>query len=75
MLKEAFILIFFVIGIIISDKHVACSSFDREYHNEWAAKVSDPLEADLIAMETGFINRGPVISAFLLFLIFEFFIE
>ena len=32
----------------------------HEYIREWAAKVSDPLEADLIAMETGFVNRGPI---------------
>ena len=29
-----------------------------EYLREWAAKVSDPIEADLIAIETGFVNRG-----------------
>lgn len=35
--------------------------FDRpqkEYTREWAAKISDPLVADLIAIETGFVNRG-----------------
>jgi hypothetical protein len=31
-----------------------------EYIHEWAAKVSDPLEADLIAIETGFVNHGPI---------------
>jgi hypothetical protein len=31
-----------------------------EYMHEWAARVSDPIEADLIAAETGFVNRGPI---------------
>jgi hypothetical protein len=31
-----------------------------EYIHEWALKVSDPLEADLIAAETGFINKGVI---------------
>ena len=49
---------------------LSCSSLVRcarnqvphqpEYMHEWALKVSDPLEADLIAAETGFINKGPI---------------
>ena len=30
------------------------------YTREWAVKVSDPLNADLIALETGFENKGLV---------------
>lgn len=32
----------------------------QDYTREWAIKVSDPIEADLIAMETGFINKGMI---------------
>lgn len=32
----------------------------NEYIREWAVQVHDPEEADLIAMETGFQNKGPV---------------
>lgn len=31
---------------------------NHDYIREWAIKVSDPIEADLIAVETGFINKG-----------------
>ena len=37
---------------------------NNQYHNEftreWAVKVSDPLLADLIALESGFENAGLV---------------
>jgi len=49
--------------VLILDSHVALSD-NAEYHNEftkeWAVKVSDPIMADLIALETGFKNKGPI---------------
>jgi hypothetical protein len=36
------------------------NSGHNEYMHEWAVQVHDPEEADLIAMETGFQNKGPV---------------
>lgn len=55
------------IGLVFVDNSnfVRCFSVNRadqsnEYTREWAARISDPLEADLIAIETGFVNRGPI---------------
>jgi hypothetical protein len=36
------------------------AQYHDEYVREWAIKVKDSLEADLIAEETGFVNRGPI---------------
>ena len=36
------------------------SNDDHHYTREWAVKVSDSYNADLIALETGFENKGLV---------------
>ena len=50
--------------LVITDlKHISCgrsADHHNEYLHEWAVQVHDSAEADLIAMETGFTNRGPV---------------
>jgi hypothetical protein len=46
---------------IVLIAYVNCSNYnENEFIGEWAAKVSDSIEADLIAHETGFINKGLV---------------
>jgi hypothetical protein len=51
--------------VFISFINYSLCGFNDEFHNEytkeWAVKVSDPLMADLIALETGFENKGLVI--------------
>lgn len=32
----------------------------NKFTHEWAVKIDDPLEADLIAMETNSVNMGPI---------------
>jgi hypothetical protein len=57
-LKSLFVLIaIFNVNLIYC---LTNSQFHNEFTREWVAKVSDPLEADLIALETGFVNKGPV---------------
>jgi hypothetical protein len=64
MLQVAFRLAFCacLLGLVVrgSDDTSSARHHSAEYMHEWAARVSDPLEADLIAAETGFINRGPI---------------
>lgn len=51
----------FVLGwLLLATVVVATSGHEPEYIREWAAKVRDPLEAELIAVETHFVNRGPI---------------
>lgn len=50
-----------VIILISSNTHfINCdnSEHHNEYTKEWAVKVSDPYLANLIALETGFVNKG-----------------
>ena len=52
-----------VIILISSNTHfINCdnSEHHNEYTKEWAVKVSDPYLANLIALETGFVNKGLV---------------
>jgi hypothetical protein len=66
MLKKSFclfVLFLFMICQVISDdtsNNKYEGTNNNEYYREWVAKVRDPLEADLIALETGFVNKGPV---------------
>jgi hypothetical protein len=53
----------FLVVLIISNFICATSETSdhhNEYLHEWAVKVHDPDEADLIALETGFNNHGRV---------------
>jgi hypothetical protein len=59
-----------IIGFVILVAHVNCKAVDNSLlddddgddHNkftrEWAVKIGDPVEADLIAIETKSINMG-----------------
>ena len=51
-----------LLNVCISFSNVTCdnSEHHNEFTREWAVKVSDPLLADLIALETGFANHGLV---------------
>ena len=51
-----------VVLSMINLNYVTCKSSDHhnEYLHEWAVQVRDAEEADLIALETGFNNEGPV---------------
>lgn len=63
MLKTSSVLkLVFIVGLVnqICALAAAGKPHQPEYIREWAAKVRDPLEADLIALETGFVNRGPI---------------
>ena len=51
-------LVFFL--FITNLKSIACDDHHNEYLHEWAVQVHDSAEADLIAIETGFTNLGPV---------------
>ena len=59
MISKKILLIFALISLI----HQIQSNQDHhnEYTREWAVKVSDAYNADLIALETGFQNKGLVI--------------
>lgn len=66
-MKKSFIsllLLINLINLVISYDNINniknTGNQNNEYTREWAAKVSDPLEADLIALETGFVNKGPI---------------
>ena len=56
VILNVFILIS-VFGNILCNK---VEDYHNEYTREWAVKISDPLMADLIALETGFQNKGLV---------------
>lgn len=45
-------------SFVISNRDTKGEESSQEFIREWAIKVSDPIEADLIAIETGFINKG-----------------
>ena len=66
MLQKSFCLFFFLFMIcLVTGEDTLHNKYDKnaiqnEYYREWVAKVKDPLEADLIALETGFVNQGPV---------------
>lgn len=56
---------FVLIALVVLINNYEATSLNNEDHHmeytrEWAVKVSDPLNADLIALETGFENKGPV---------------
>jgi hypothetical protein len=59
-MKVACLLLNICVLILIST--VTCDNLEHhnEFTREWAVKVSDPLLADLIALETGFANHGLV---------------
>lgn len=44
--------------LLISSTNCDNSEHHNEFTREWAVKVTDPLLADLIALETGFENKG-----------------
>jgi hypothetical protein len=53
----------FLVVLIITNFICATSETSdhhNEYLHEWAVKVNDTDEADLIALETGFANHGRV---------------
>lgn len=57
----SYILLALCIQLLVTFLTVAADSAPGgDYIREWAAQVSDPVEADLIALETGFVNRGPI---------------
>lgn len=56
-----------ILGIIICYVSADNSEYHDEFTREWAVKVHDPLMADLIALETGFENKGLVNSYFISF--------
>jgi hypothetical protein len=64
MISNRLILIFALISLL---NKVKSDNFHNEFTREWAVKVSDPYNADLIALETGFENKGLVIISFLEF--------
>lgn len=47
-------------GFIVCYVSAGNSEYHDEFTREWAVKVHDPLMADLIALETGFENKGLV---------------
>jgi proprotein convertase subtilisin/kexin type 1 len=49
---------FIFFGLIICYVSAGNSEYHDEFTREWAVKVHDPLMADLIALETGFENKG-----------------
>ena len=51
-----------VVFLVINFSYTKCAPSDHhnEYLHEWAVQVRDSDEADLIALETGFRNEGPV---------------
>jgi proprotein convertase subtilisin/kexin type 1 len=55
MISNRLILIFALISLL---NNVKSDNFHNEFTREWAVKVSDPYNADLIALETGFENKG-----------------
>jgi hypothetical protein len=57
MISNRLILIFALISLL---NNVKSDNFHNEFTREWAVKVSDPYNADLIALETGFENKGLV---------------
>jgi hypothetical protein len=65
LLQKSFCLFLFLFMLcLVTSEDTIFNKYDNtknnEYYREWVAKVSDPLEADLIALETGFVNKGPV---------------
>ena len=51
---------YFIVLLSLFNKIKCNSQYHNEFTHEWAVKVSDPYKADLIALETGFENRGLV---------------
>lgn len=49
-----------IFGFIVCYVSAGNSEYHDEFTREWAVKVHDPLMADLIALETGFENKGLV---------------
>lgn len=58
MLSNFAVIVFFKFLILTVSLNSALSEDVDEFTREWAVKVSDPLMADLIALETGFKNTG-----------------
>lgn len=56
-------LLFIVVFLVINFNYIKCAPSDQhnEYLHEWAVQVRDSDEADLIALETGFSNEGPIL--------------
>lgn len=51
--------VFSIFTLTLSSDNVETNAqYHNEYNREWATRVKDALEADLIAEETGFVNRG-----------------
>lgn len=51
-------LVILLVAVNINVSNCLNNQYHNEYTREWAVKVSDPLLADLIALESGFENAG-----------------
>ncbi len=58
ILKRLFLLFTF---LTLWNETKSSEDHHNEFTREWAVRVSDSYNADLIALETGFENRGLVI--------------
>ena len=70
MMSNRLILIFALISLLNNKCVKSNDSYHNEFTREWAVKVSDPFNADLIALETGFENKGLVIRFIQFFFLF-----